>query len=51
MTQLVSDVSARLGYKYPLKVEQVLTMFDDCRYQQAWELVSIFLCWSSVTCN
>lgn len=38
ITQLVSDVSSRLGYKYPLKTQQVLDMFDMCRYDQAWNL-------------
>lgn len=36
MTQLVSDVSQRLGYRFPLKVEQVFDIFDMCRYDQAW---------------
>lgn len=38
MTQLVSDVAARLGYKFPLKLEQVIDMYDMCRYDQAWNL-------------
>lgn len=36
ITQLISDVSQRLGYKFPLKLEQVLDIFDMCRYDQAW---------------
>lgn len=36
----MSDVSSRLGYKYPLKTQQVLDMFDMCRYDQAWNLES-----------
>lgn len=36
--QLVSDVSERLGYKFPLKVDQVLAMYEMCRYDQAWNL-------------
>lgn len=38
ITQLLSDVSQRLGYKFPMKLEQVLDMFDMCRYDQAWAL-------------
>lgn len=40
ITQLVSDVSQRLGYKFPLKVQQVLDIYDMCRYDQAWNLES-----------
>lgn len=36
MIQLVSDVSQRLGYRFPLKTQQVLDIFDMCRYDQAW---------------
>lgn len=36
--QLVSDVSERLGYKFPLKAEQVLAMYEMCRFDQAWQL-------------
>ncbi|XP_055322266.1 multiple inositol polyphosphate phosphatase 1-like [Sitodiplosis mosellana] len=40
MTQLVSDVSSRLGYKYPLKLQQVMDMFEMCRFDQAWNIGS-----------
>lgn len=36
--QLVSDVSERLGYKLPLNVDQVLVMYEMCRFDQAWNL-------------
>lgn len=36
--QLVNDVSLRLGYKFPLKIEQINDIFDMCRYDQAWNL-------------
>lgn len=32
IVQLLSDVSQRLGFKYPLKLQQVLDMFNMCRY-------------------
>lgn len=34
----MNDVSARLGYKFPLKMNQITDMFDMCRYDQAWNL-------------
>lgn len=37
-TQLISDVSMRLGFKYPLKLEQINDIFEMCRYDQAWKL-------------
>lgn len=37
-TQLVSDVSMRLGFKFPLKIEQIEDIFDMCRYDLAWKL-------------
>lgn len=37
-TQLVNDVSMRLGFKYPLKIDQIEDIFDMCRYDQAWKL-------------
>lgn len=36
MTQLINDVSQRLGYRFPLKSEQVMDMFEMCRLDQAW---------------
>lgn len=36
--QTVSDISQRLGFRYPLKTEQILDMYDMCRYDQAWHL-------------
>lgn len=38
MTQLVNDVSQRLGYKFPLKPEQIFDMYDMCAMDQAWTL-------------
>lgn len=38
MKQVISDVSERLGFKYPLKVNQILDMYEMCRYDQAWHL-------------
>lgn len=35
---MVNDVSQRLGYKFPLKTQQVIDMYDMCRYDQAWTL-------------
>lgn len=37
-SQTVSDISSRLGFKFPLKTEQVLDIFDMCRFDQAWNL-------------
>lgn len=38
MTQLISDVSQRLGYKVPLSVQQILSMYEMCSFDLAWEL-------------
>lgn len=38
MSQLVIDVSERLGFELPLKMEQVFNMYDMCVYEQAWNL-------------
>lgn len=35
---MVGDVSLRLGYKFPLKTQQIIDMYDMCRYDQAWHL-------------
>lgn len=35
-TQVVSDVSSRLGFKFPLKPEQIQDIYDMCRYDLAW---------------
>lgn len=34
--QLVIDVSERLGYACPLKLSQILDMYDMCIYEHAW---------------
>lgn len=39
--KMLSDVSLRLGFQYNLTVEQVNTMYDMCRYEQAWYLDNI----------
>lgn len=36
--QMLEEVSARLGFKYTLNVKQIDTMWDMCRYDQAWYL-------------
>lgn len=36
MSQLINDVSERLGFEYPLKMRQVFNMYDMCVYEQAW---------------
>ena len=36
--QMLEEVSARLGFKYTLNVNQIDTMWDMCRYDQAWYL-------------
>lgn len=36
-TQLVHDVSTRLGFKRRLNLQQLLDMYDICRYEFAWE--------------
>lgn len=38
ITQLLSDVSQRLGFRFTMKLEQVLDIFDMCRFDQAWTL-------------
>ncbi|XP_055295864.1 multiple inositol polyphosphate phosphatase 1-like [Sitodiplosis mosellana] len=38
ISQLVMDVSKRLGFECPLKMRQVLSMYDMCVYEQAWNL-------------
>lgn len=35
---MIGDISQRLGFKFALKVKQVKTIFDMCRYEQAWNL-------------
>lgn len=36
--QLTNDVSKRLGFEIPLKIDQILDIFDMCRFDQAWVL-------------
>lgn len=38
MSQLVMDVSERLGFDCPLKKRQVFSMYDMCVYETAWNL-------------
>lgn len=38
MSQLVMDVSERLGFGCPLEMEQVFNMYDMCVYENAWNL-------------
>lgn len=38
MKQVISDVSERLGFKFPLSEDQILNMYEMCRYDQAWIL-------------
>lgn len=38
VTQLVMDVSDRLGFGHPLKKRQVFDMYEMCMYEQAWNL-------------
>lgn len=40
MVQLVSDVSQRLGSRFPMKAQQIFDMYDMCRYDQAWTIDS-----------
>lgn len=36
--KLISDVSQRLGFKFSLSIKQIDTIWDTCRYEQAWHL-------------
>lgn len=36
--KMALEVSSRLGYKYPLNPKQIDTMWDMCRFDQAWYL-------------
>lgn len=36
--KMLTDVSTRLGYKFPLSAKQIKNIFDMCRYEQAWYL-------------
>lgn len=36
--KMLSDVSARLGFKFTLSEKQIKNIFDMCRYEQAWDL-------------
>jgi multiple inositol-polyphosphate phosphatase / 2,3-bisphosphoglycerate 3-phosphatase len=36
--KMISEVSTRLGFKYQLNSKQIDTIFDMCRYDQAWFL-------------
>ncbi|XP_063698995.1 multiple inositol polyphosphate phosphatase 1-like [Culicoides brevitarsis] len=36
--KFVSDVSMRLGFKFNLSLKQIDTIWDMCRYEQAWHL-------------
>lgn len=38
VTQLINDVSMRLGFKYPMKMDQIGDIYDMCRYDQSWKL-------------
>lgn len=38
--QVQSDVSARLGFKYPLKIDQLKDIFSACAFELAWKLDS-----------
>uniref|UniRef100_A0A182TS74 Multiple inositol polyphosphate phosphatase 1 n=1 Tax=Anopheles melas TaxID=34690 RepID=A0A182TS74_9DIPT len=37
-TGTVWDISQRLGFRHNLSVEQVETLWDACRYEQAWKI-------------
>ncbi|KAL5276203.1 MINPP1 family protein [Megaselia abdita] len=36
MKNMIEEVSERLGFKYTLEAELVNTMYDMCRFEQAW---------------
>lgn len=36
--RMIRDVSLRLGFKFPLKIPQIESIWDMCRYDQAWTL-------------
>lgn len=36
--ELVNDVSMRLGFKTPLEISKITDIFDQCRFDQAWNL-------------
>lgn len=38
MTKTIADVSARLGFQYPLDMKDIELMWDMCRYEQAWNV-------------
>lgn len=40
--QLLSDVSQRLGYKFPLKLEQVLDIFGNTHAQISFHFFSLY---------
>lgn len=37
-SQVILDISARLGFKYALKSDQIQDIYDMCRYDLAWNL-------------
>lgn len=39
--QMLRDVSTRLGFKYALDADQINTIWDLCRYEQAWNIVKL----------
>uniref|UniRef100_A0A336LK28 Multiple inositol polyphosphate phosphatase 1 n=1 Tax=Culicoides sonorensis TaxID=179676 RepID=A0A336LK28_CULSO len=36
--RVISEISQRLGFKFSLSAKQIDTIFDTCRYEQAWHL-------------
>lgn len=38
MKTMIEEVSQRLGFKYTLEAELVNTMYDMCRFEQAWSV-------------
>lgn len=39
--KLIGDVSKRLGFKYSLDANQIETIWDMCRYEQAWSITNL----------
>lgn len=46
---MLQDVSRRLGFKFTLKASEIETIFDACRYEQAWVLDRASV-WCLVNC-
>lgn len=39
--EMISNISARLGFNYDLQKEDVLRIYEMCRYNKAWNIIQI----------